>query len=217
MENYDNRISVLFGFSFIYTTVTNSPLSLQLRAVECTPLAGMRVCQVCRGIRGHSSSVKLCRRMLLSAMLGISSPARRQRDAGLWENWSGVKCCQHWPLWDPSPSPPPSTLWEPRLSLHNGAKKEAAVWKSTLPQLQFRLQQSSLDACCVKIQIVAQREAWMSIYRGLWADVTISLDTVNVISLTFDQSVQHSFPFYCPTFKIISLIPHAPHNDATHK
>ena len=32
----------------------------------------MRVCQVCRGIRGRSSSVKLCRRMLLSAMLGIS-------------------------------------------------------------------------------------------------------------------------------------------------
>ena len=137
----------VFRFSFIpvNTSVTKSPLSLQLLAAECTPLAGMRVCQVCRGIRGHSSSVKLCRRMLLSAMLGISSPARRQRDAGLWENWSGVKCCQHWPLWDPSPSPPPppSTLWEPRPSLHNGAKKEAAVWKSTLPQLQFRLQQPS--------------------------------------------------------------------------
>ena len=39
----------------------------------------MRVCQVCRGIRGHSSSVKLCRRMLLSTMLGISSQPGERR------------------------------------------------------------------------------------------------------------------------------------------
>ena len=64
------ELSALFGIP----SVTTSTPSLQMRAAEYTPLAqhASVLCQVCRGIRGRSSSVKLCRRMLLSAMLGIS-------------------------------------------------------------------------------------------------------------------------------------------------
>ena len=49
------------------------PLPCKCVQQNTPPWPSMRVCQVCRGIRGRSSSVKLCRRMLLSAMLGISS------------------------------------------------------------------------------------------------------------------------------------------------
>ena len=48
------------------------PLPCKCVQQNTPPWPSMRVCQVCRGIRRRSSSVKLCRRMLLSAMLGIS-------------------------------------------------------------------------------------------------------------------------------------------------